>query len=67
MSSGLVVVIPFYTEVILCMLQLVVAEFQDCHKIVLPFRYFRFPTLDQIYLRIVARCVSQMFWLILFL
>ena len=47
------------------MLQLAVAEFHDCHKIVLLSDISDFPTLDQIYLRNVARCVSQMFLLIL--
>ena len=64
MSSGLVVVILFYTEVILCMLQLAVAEFHDS-KLSCLSDISDFPTLDQIYLRNVGRCMSQMFLLIL--
>ena len=55
------VVILFYTEVILCMLQLAVAEFHDCHKLSCLSDISDFPTLDQIYLRNVARCVSHVF------
>ena len=57
MSRGLVVVILF------CMLQLAVAEFHD--SVIKLSCLSDFPTLDQIYLRNVARCVSQMFLLIL--
>ena len=65
-SRGLVVVILFYTEVILCMLQLAVEEFHDSViKLSCLSDISDFPTLDQIYLRNVARCVSQMFLLIL--
>ena len=52
MSSGLVVVILIlYGD---HSVHVAVAEFHDCHKFVLPFRYLDFPTLDQIYLRNVA-------------